>query len=91
MKEEIINPYKNNKLEEINRIEHGIVIDTLTSVDSAEINKYSGFILEVFESCFCHNLEYKLYTEFVNDLFENVGLFISQRKDLLQNLARKIE
>ena len=38
-KEEIINPYKNNKLEKINRMKHGIVLDTLTSVDSAEINK----------------------------------------------------
>ena len=33
VKEKIKNPYKNNRLEEINRMRNGIIIDTLTSVD----------------------------------------------------------
>ena len=90
IREKIENPYKNNRFEEINRMRNGIIIDTLTSVDIVEIVKYGGVILEVYEGFFCHNLEYKTYTEFVTDMFEKRDLFKSQRKDLLQNLAKKI-
>ena len=90
IKEKIENPYKNNRLEEINRLRNGIIIDTLTSVDIVEIVKYGGVILEVFERFFCHNLEYNPYTEVVTDMFEKRDMFKSQGKDLLQNLAKKI-
>ena len=90
IKEMIENPYKNNRLEEINRMRNGIIIDTLTSVDIVEIVKYGGIILEIYEGFFCHNLEYNPYTEFVTDMFEKRGLFKSQGKDLLQNPAKKI-
>ena len=90
LKEKIKNPYKNNRLEEINRMRNGIIIDTLTSVDIGEIVKCGGVILEVFEGFFCHNLNYNPYTEFVTDMFEKRDLFKSQGKDLLQNLAKKI-
>ena len=40
IKEKIENPYKNNRLEEINRMRNGIIIDTLTSIDIVEIIKY---------------------------------------------------
>ena len=90
IKEKIENPYKNNRLEEINRMRNGIIIDTLTSVDIVEIVKYGGIILEVYEGFFCHNLEYNPYTEFVTDMFEKRDLFKSQGKDLLRNLAKKI-
>ena len=66
------------------------MIDTLTSVDIAEIVKCGAIFSEVFEGFFCLNLEYNLYTEFT-DTFENWDLFKSQWKDLLQNLAKKIE
>ena len=69
---------------------NGIIIDTLTSVDIVEIVKCGGFIFEVFEGFFCHNLEYNPYTEFVTDMFEKRDLFKSQGNDLLQNLAKKI-
>ena len=87
VKEKVNNPYKNNRLEKINRMRNGIIIDTLTSV---EIVKYGGIILETYEGFFCHNLEYNPYTEFVTDMFEKRDLFKSQGKDLLQNLAKKI-
>ena len=90
VKEKINDPYKNNRLEEINRMRNGIVVDTLTSVDIVEIVKYGGIILEIYEGCFCHNLEFNPYTEFVTDMFEKKDLFKSQGKDLLQNLVRKI-
>ena len=90
VKEKIKNPYKNNRLEEINRMRNGIIIDTLTSVDIVEIVKYGGVILEVFGGFFCHNLNFNPYTEFVTDMFEKRDLFKSQGKDLLQNLAKKI-
>ena len=90
VKEKFKNPYKNNRLEEINRMRNGIIIDTLTSVDIVEIVKYGGVILEVFEGFFCHNLEFNPYTEFVTDMFEKRDLFKSRGKDLLQNLAKKI-
>ena len=70
IKEKIKNPYKNNRLEEINRMRNGIIIDTLTSVDIVEIVKCGGVILEIYEGFFCHNLEYNPYTEFVTDMFE---------------------
>ena len=89
IKEKIENPYKNNRLEEINRMRNGIIIDTLTSTDIVEIIKYGGIILEVFEGFFCHNLEFNPYTEFVTDMFEKRDLLKSQGKDLLQNLAKK--
>ena len=89
IKEKIENPYKNNRLEEINRMRNGIIIDTLTSVDIVEIVKYSGIILEVFEGFFCHNLEFNPYTDFVTDMFQKSDMFKSQGKDLLQNLAKK--
>ena len=90
IKEKIENPYKNNRLEGINRMRNGIIIDTLTSIDIVEIVKYGGIILEIFEGFFCHNREYNPYTEFVTDMFEKRDLFKSQGKDLLQNLAKKI-
>ena len=90
VKEKIENPYKNNRLEEINRMRNGIIIDTLTSVDIVEIVKYGGEILEVYEGFFCHNLEFNPYTEFVTDMFQKRDMFKSQGKDLLQNLAKKI-
>ena len=90
VKEKINNPYKNNRLEEINRMRNGIIIDTLTSVDIVEIVKYGGEILEVYEGFFCYNLEFNPYTEFVTDMFQKRDLFKSQGKDLLQNLAKKI-
>ena len=46
--------------------------------------------MEVFEKLVCHNPKYNPYTEFVNDMFEKRDLFKSQRKELLQNLAKKI-
>ena len=90
IKEKIENPYKNNRLEEVNRSRNGIIIDTLTSVDIVEIVKCGGEILEVYEGFFSHNLEFNPYTEFVTDMFEKRDLFKSQGKDLLQNLAKKI-
>ena len=90
IKEKIEKPYKNNRLEEINRMRNGIILDTLLSVDIVEIVKYGFVILEVFEGFFCHNLEYNPYTEFVTDMFEKRDMFKSQRKGLLQNLAKKI-
>ena len=90
VKEKIENPFKNNRLEEIIKIRNGIVVDTLTSVDIVEIVKCGGINLEVFERFFCHNLEYNPYTEFVTDMSEKRDLFISQGKDLLQNLAKEI-
>ena len=90
IKEKFENPYKNNRLEEINRMRNGIIIDTLTSVDIVEIVKYGGIILEIYEGFFCRNLKYNPYTEFVTNMFEKRGLFKSHGKDLLQNLAKKI-
>ena len=69
---------------------NGITVDTSTSVGIVEIVKGRGFILEVFETFFCHNLKYNPYTEFVIDMFEKRDLFKSQEKNLLQNLAKKI-
>ena len=90
IKEKIENPYKNNRLEEINRMRNGIIIDTLTSVDIVEIVEYGGEILDVYEGFFCYNLEYNPYTEFVTEMFQKRDMFKSQGKDLLQNLAKKI-
>ena len=90
IKEKIENPYKNKRLEEINRMRNGIIIDNLTSLDIVEIVKCGGVILEVFEGFFCHNLEYNPYTEFVTNMFNKRDYFKSQGKDLLQNLAKKI-
>ena len=90
IKERNENPYKNNRLEEINRMRNGIIIDTLTSIDIVEIVKYGVIILEVYEGFFCHNLEFNPHTEFVTDMFEKRDLFKSQGKDLLQNLGTKI-
>ena len=88
IKEKIENSYKNNRLEEINRMKNGRILDTLTSVDIVEIVFYGGMFLEVYEGFFCHNLECNSYTEFVTDMFEKRDMFKSQRKDLLQNLAK---
>ena len=90
IKEKIKNPYKNNRLEEINRTRNGEIIDTSTSVDIVEIVKYGGVILEVFEGFFCHNLIFNPYTEIVTDMFKKRDLLKSQGEDLLQNLAKKI-
>ena len=89
-KGKIENPYKNIRLEEINRMRNGIIIDTLTSVDFVEIVKCGDVIFEVFEGFFCQNLEYMPYTEFVTDMCEKRDLIKSQGNDLLQKLAKKI-
>ena len=89
IKQKINNPYKNKRLEKINRMRNGKIIDTLTSIDIVEIVKYGGVILEVFEGFFCHNLIFNPYTEFVTHMFEKRDFFKSQGKELLQNLAKK--
>ena len=63
----------------------------MTSIDIVEIVKFAGIILEVFEGFFCHNPEYNLYTELVSDVFQKRDLFKPQVKDLLQNLADKLD
>ena len=69
------NLYKNNNLEETNRMRNGVRIHTSTSIDFVEIVKCGGVILEIFEGYFCHNLEYNHYTEYVTGMFEKRGLF----------------
>ena len=90
VKEKIKNPYKNKRLEEVGMKRNGIIIDTMTKVDVVKIVKYGGVLLEVFEGFFSHNLEYNLYTDFVTDMFGKGDLFISQGKDMLQNLVKEI-
>ena len=85
-------PYKSNRLEKIPMMRNGIIIiNTLTSVGIVEIFEGGGFILEVYESFFCHNLENNPYTECVTVMFEKRDLFKLRGKGLLQNLAKKIE
>ena len=88
VKEKIKNSYKNKRSEEINGMRNGLIIDTLTSVDTVGILKCGGVSWEII-GFFCHNLEYKPYTEFVTNMFEKRKLFKPQGKDLLQNLAKK--
>ena len=57
---------------------NGKKIDTLTSVDSVEVVKYGGIVLEVFDGFFHHNIEHNPYTEFVTVLFQKRDLFKSQ-------------
>ena len=90
VREKINNPYKSNRLEEINRMRTGIRLDTLTSVEIVEIVKSGGVVLETFEGFFCHNLENNPYTESVTEIFEKSDFFNSQRKDLFQNPTEKI-
>ena len=89
MKERIENLYKNNRLEENNRMIKGIILDTLTSVDIGELVKCACVTLEVYEGFFCQNLVYNPYTEFVTYMFEKSDLFESQGKDSPRNLAKK--
>ena len=90
LKEKSENPYKNNRLEEINRMRNGVIVLILTSVDNVEVVKGDGVILEVFAGFFRYNIENSPYTEFVTDMFEKRDFFKSQGKDLLQNLVKKI-
>ena len=46
VKEKIENPNKNNRLEEINRMRNGVIIDILASNDIVEIVKCGGINLE---------------------------------------------
>ena len=91
VKEKIINPYKNKRLEEISRMRNGVFKrDTLTDFDIVAIVKREGVVLEFSERLVCHNLIYNLFTEIVTDMFETRDIFNSQGKDLLQNPAKKI-
>ena len=87
---EINDPYKNNRLKEINRMGNCIKLDTLTSVDIVETVKRGGINLEVSEGFFCHNLLYKTYADFVTDMFETRDLIEAQGKNSLQNPEKKI-
>ena len=58
VKEKIIDPYRNYRLDEINRMRYSIKVDTLASVDIVEIAESGGVILEVYDGFFCHNLDY---------------------------------
>ena len=90
LKKKLITITKTNKrLDEVIRMRNAIVKDNVTSVDTVEKVICGGIFSEVFEGFFCHNLEYTPYTEFVPDMFEVRDLSKSQKKDLLQNLAKK--
>ena len=90
VKEKTENLFKNNRLEEINGMRNGIIIDILTSVDITEINKCGSVILEIYGGFFSQNSEHDPYTEFFANFFEKRDLFKSQGKDSPQNLAKKI-
>ena len=62
----------------------------MTTIETVEIVKCGGKIMELYEAFFNHNLGYNPYTEFVTDMFEKRDLIKSQGKDLLQNLADSI-
>ena len=87
----IKNTYKNHRLDEINRMRNGIIVDNLTSVDIVEKVKCGSDFLEVFEGFFCHNLVYSLFTEFVTNKFDKRDLFKSKGKVLLQNLPNNLD
>ena len=74
LKERVKNPYRNNRLEKINRSRNSIIIDTLNSVDILEIVKCNGVILEVSEGFFCQILRCVSYTDFVSDIFSRPDL-----------------
>ena len=90
VKEKVENSYKNKRLEKINSMRNGIIVDTLTSVNIVEIVKCGGVFLEVYEGFFCHNVENNPQTEFFSDMFEKRDKFKSQGKELLRNLTEKI-
>ena len=80
-KENFKNPYKSNRLEEINRMRNDVILDSLTSVDIVEIVNCGVVILDVFEGFFCHTLEYNPYTEFVTDVSEkNRNIQITRKR-----------
>ena len=57
IKEKFINPYKNNRIEEITRMRSGILVDTLTSVDIVEKFNCGGIIVDALDGFSCHNIE----------------------------------
>ena len=52
MNEKINNPYKNIRLEEINRFRNGKNMHTLNSVDIVEVVICGGVVLEMYEGFF---------------------------------------
>ena len=57
IREKVINPQKNNRLEAVNPSRNGVITDSLNSFDNIEIVKGGGSVLEVFEGLFGHTMQ----------------------------------
>ena len=86
-REKISSTYENNGLQNTKRSRNGVIIGTLNFADIVETVKGGGFMLEVYEGFFCHDMQYTPYTEIVNDMAAKRDLHKEHRKDLLQALA----
>ena len=74
----------------MNRSRNGNFKDSLHSVDTIEIVKVGGVVLEVCEKFFCYNLQFNSYVKFVNNMVAKRDLHEKQGKDLLQGLYKKV-
>ena len=64
----INNPYKSNRLEGKNESRRGVIVNTLSSVDTVELANCGGVVLEVTEGFLCHNKQKNPFPYFVNDM-----------------------
>ena len=85
IKKRIINPIKNNRLEEIDGTRNGKILDILTGNHIVGLAICGSVILEVYEAFFCHNVEYNHYTEIVTEMFEKRDLFNSLKNIYFTN------
>ena len=52
-------PYKSNRLEEIDKSRRGVIVNILNSVDTVELVKCGGVVLEATEGFLCHDMQKK--------------------------------
>ena len=78
----IIDPCKNNRLEEIYHSRNGIIFDTLNSADIVEMFKCGGVALELYEGFLCYIMQFSPFVDLVNDVVDKSDLIQKQGKHL---------
>ena len=67
VKENVFN-HRKNRCEEINRFRNGDEIQHLTSVDTEELVRSSGYIVKSLEGFICDNLDFNPFERFILDM-----------------------
>ena len=76
---------------EVNRMQNGYIIDTLTSVDIQEIVKIGGRVIQIYQGVICReNFKISPFTKVIEKFFALRKKYKDEKNDLMQGLVKLV-